>query len=640
VADIYTISLEDEASGNAYRIAQAYVEVSIAAKRMRNAVVVGDQALIDASRDIQRLAQNEFRAAKAAQSAANAIAKLGPALKKPDLPKPTKDTWQFSYALNALAQQVTRTAFALAGRLASAAVSAGESLYETADIASRAHLSFANFFGGQAKGDQMLLESIAIAKRYGFEIEGMTKEVNRFGAAGFNTKQSKGLLEFGADMLAAGRTMQDVKGIFLAMTQIQGKGKLQAEELTQQLAERGINAGRVWEILAKKFNTTKDLVMKMQKAGKIGPGAALNAIVQAGVEGVNGHTLGEAGGKVADATVGGLGRRMSTLIESAVFEAVDASTPALTKGMQSLFSGLSAANSKGTLTETLNSIGQGLEKIGPQIPAMVEGFTKAFGAASGFHAENWDMFAKSLPDVAKNLGTIAGFLTTIVEKAIALAGFLGKEGNAQKDLDPVQRYLHNKLFKNTSGLVKETSAAEMTNTLENNKIRTQGDDAIAEEAGKAIANGVKVGIKSEATGVAKAADGLADTAIDAFKDTTQTHSPSKVFAGLGASLSQGVALGVDSNADLASHSARMMADGAIAAAGASGMDPRGAMSAGSAAGSAMSSRSTGLSVRVGDVVLAGGGAAGGSVDAASQVREYFETDFVSMLERHLEGVGA
>jgi tape measure domain-containing protein len=509
-------------------------------------------------------------------------------------------------------------------------------LYDVADLATRAHQSFANFFGGQKKGDQTLRESIDIAKRYGFTIADTVASMQRFGAAGFTTKQSEGLLEFGADMMAAGRSVQDVKGIFLAMTQIQGKGKLQAEELTQQLAERGINAGRVWDILATKLHTTRENVMKLQKAGKIKSGMALNAIVQAGVEGVQGHKLGQAGAKVADATVGGLGRRMGTLIESTIFDAVDNATPALTKGMQSLFGGLNASNVSGlqdSLTKMLESVGGFLEKVGPQMPAIAANFQKAFGAAAGFKGDGWDKFAAQLPEMAANLGAIAGSLAKIAAISSSLVTGTATKGQGSfwefmtTPMNQQGKFWSDKFSGNSKGLVSETSQSVFA---DDSKSRKAADDLI---------DGLNFGITKGAPSVAKSVENVAEGAIDAFAETTQSHSPSRVFTSHGSNISRSVALGVDSDADLAIRSTQMMAESAVAAsAGASGLDPRRAIAAGSAAGAAVSSQSSALTVRVGDLYLGGGGGSGGS--DAEAVREYFEGDFIAMLERHLEGVGA
>jgi tape measure domain-containing protein len=373
VAELYTIKLEDAVTANAYRIAKAYVDVSYAAQDMAKAVRSSDVEMRRAAAANLAFARTQLTAANAAKNAANAVARIGPKMGPATgatksltgaMAAGTGQGFKFSYMMNALANQAVNLGFALVRNLGSGLLVIGEGLYKVADLATQAHMSFANFWGGQESGDKILKESIDLAKQYGFALagsDGLIAQMKRFGAAGFNQEQSKGLLRFGADMMAAGRSMQDVNGIFLAMTQIQGKGKLQAEELTQQLAERGINAGKVWKILGGILHKTVPEVMALQKAGKIASGIALNAIVQAGVEGVHGARIGEAGQKVADETVGGLGRKMSTLIETEVFDAVDKSTPAIVKGMQALFKGLGAGdtgNLEANLTNALKGVGK------------------------------------------------------------------------------------------------------------------------------------------------------------------------------------------------------------------------------------------------------------------------------------------
>jgi len=646
VAELYAIRLEDQVTGNASRIASAYVDVSVAAQYLARSVKTADKDMEALDRHMLKLARTQLMAAKAAQTAGNAVARMGPRLPTNAVNAHTRaqkagtaQTWKFSYALNALTNQAVSLGFAFARKLADGLVSVASGLYDVADLASRAHMSFGAFFGGQAKGDKVLRETIDIAKRYGFTIEDVAAQMNRFGAAGFTAEQSKGTLRFGADMLAAGRSVQDVKGIFLAMTQIMGKGKLQAEELTQQLAERGINAGRVWQILGKIMGKTVDEVMKLQKAGKIGAGIALNAIVQAGVEGVHGSAIGKAGERVADQTVGGLGRRMGTLWESAIFDAVDQANPALVKGMQSLFGGMNASSAGGlqdNLTKMLEGVGKFMEQVGPQIPAMVDGFTKAFGAAAGFKTQDFKSFADSLPEVARNLGLIAGSIARIA----ALAGtILAPDFSFEAIASAFDSAGGGKGTAKDRGLL-DSEAAQM-NMATDAKNRASGDSAIADSAGKSIAEGMADGILKGAPSVSKAAETLGQGAIDSSKDTLGIHSPSTKFRSQGENMAHSLAMGMDQNADFAMHSAAMLAESAMAAsAGASGLDPRRGIAAGSAAGAAVSSRSSSSArVTIGDVYIGGGsgssGGAGGAVD-----REYFESEFVSFLERHLEGVGA
>lgn len=641
--ELYTISLEDSVTGNAYRIAQAYVNVSVAAQDMAKAVRSTDKEMRAAAQANLSYHRTQLMAARAAQTAGNAIAKLGPKVgavtpqvKALTAAKAagTAQSFKFSYALNALANSATSLAFSLTGQLVGAVVSAGKGLFDVADLATRAHLSFANFFGGQEKGDQVLQESIDIAKRYGFTIKETVAQMQKFGAAGFDREQSKGMLRFGADMLAAGRSVQDVKGIFLAMTQIQGKGKLQAEELTQQLAERGINAGRVWEILAEKFNTTKEIVMKMQKAGKIKPGAALNAIVQAGVEGVRGGKIGEAGKKVADATVGGLARKMSTEIESQIFAAVDNSTPRLVKGMQAIFSGLTGIQGgdlQSKLTGMLEGVGSFLEKVGPQLPAMAENFSKAFGSAAGFDASTFDKLAAQLPQIAKDLGTIAGSLVTAASAAAKLATFA---------INPAAGVGERM---GMSGMAEKMRKGESPGQRATKWLEDAGDRLFgkSQEVGDSLGEGMKLGIEASAPSVNQSVDDMANQSIEQFKSTTETHSPSRVYKKLGMQTAQGYALGVDQNADLAMHSTSMMASASVAAAaGAQGLDPRRGMAAGAAAGASVSSSSSSAKVTIGDIYIGGGSGGSGGGGGAPVDQAYFENEFIALLERHLEGVGA
>jgi len=634
MTEYFKVKLEDEVTGNAYRMAKAYVDVSVAAQQVAAAVRGTDKEMKKLAAEQLRFHRTQLMAARAAQTAGNAIGKLGPKYQAAaaGATKADRQTLKFSYTLNALAQSAVSASFSIAGKMANSLVDGAKGLFHYADLATRAHQSFAVFFGGQEKGDAVLRTSIDLAKKFGFTIEDTVTQMQRFGAGGFDAEQSLGLLRFGADIKGLGRTAQDVKGIFLAITQISGKGKLQGEELTQQLAERGINAGEVWKTIGKNIGRTVEQVQKLQKAGKISPAVAINALVETTEKRLGSKKIGSVGERIANETVGGLKGRMATQIDEAIFFAVDKASPALVKGMQAIMKGLGMTESlsfEEGLTRMLTKVGEFMEKVGPKLPAIADNFAKAFGATANINVGGLDGFIDSLPSLATSLGQVSGHLVTIMSTLAAIATnplVLKAIGGAATVATAMSRPVET--LKQLPGVRAGKWLSEMF---------VEGTDAMA-GVGQNVTEGLAGGIAAGAPSVGRAAGDVAQGAIDASSSTLQEKSPSRKFYDQGNHIAQGLALGVDENADLAMHSTRMMADSAIA--GAAGAESRagGASKIGGAAGASVSSRSTGARLRIGDINLGGGGAEG--MSQAEMIREYIESEVLAFFERQAEGSGA
>jgi tape measure domain-containing protein len=651
MSETYRITLEDQVSSNAYRMAKAYADVSEAAQEYAAAVRTWDKEAIASARVWLNYNRSQLMAARAAQNAAKAIGGLGPKLNTTassvqrlgkTAQATTHQVQAFSYSLNALAHQGMGLAFRMAGRLVDGFADAASGIYDVAVLVSRAQLSFANFFGGQVQGAKVLQETRELALKYGFDLEDTIGAMQRFGAAGFSAENSKGLLRIGADLKALGRSGQDIKGVYLALSQIKGKGVLSAEELTQQLGERGVNVGMVWQEIADKLGIVGTAsqsaitkVQKLQRAGKISAAVGINAIATTIARQLNEKAFGQVGEKVANETVEGLKNRMGASFNDALFGSVMAAEPALVKGMQALMNGLTGSDT-GTLQSTLAAalvrVGELMERIGPLMPEIAENFTKAFSAASGFDAGGGlNNFVDRLPELATSLGQVAGSLVVIAKALAEITGntFAAPANKYQSDLPGASLG-----FDNTKGIGKvlATTPAGMVEMVGDfwGKFFASGQN---------ITDGMKTGVEAATPAAIESVGNAAQGMIDMSDGTLQSHSPSKVFQDRGAGIAQGLALGIDADAELAMYSAQRMAEmtisAAAGAAGASGVG--GAGGVGKAAGAAISSRSSSASASFGDINLNGGSSDGATVDA---IRQFLETEVASIFERHLEGVGA
>lgn len=117
-----------------------------------------------------------------------------------------------------------------------------------------------------------------------FTSEQIEKSQARLMAQGFRGKDLYATLFSAADLAAImpGDKNQTLERVTMAMSQIKAKGKLQGEELTQQLAEAGLNTTLVKQQLMKSLGlkSTAEVDKRMGK-GEIGADVALPAIQRA-----------------------------------------------------------------------------------------------------------------------------------------------------------------------------------------------------------------------------------------------------------------------------------------------------------------------------------------------------------------------
>ncbi len=215
------------------------------------------------------------------------------------------------------------------------------------------------------------------------------------------------------------------------------------------------------------------------------------------------------------------------------------------------------------LVNALAEFGEGLgEGLGPFVDGVKEVFS-LFGdgdAASG---------AKALGQAIGTLGTILGGVLAVAAVGAALIfapllligygvkliidGFVWLGGVASSAWDSVSGGAKGVLSA-LSGLVSGVWEAV-----------TEFFSAAA-GIGKGIIDGIINGILGGAAGVVSSLVGVATSAISAVKGVLQQHSPSKVFADIGANTVEGFVQGVVANDNSAAKASSAMASGAVAAA--------------------------------------------------------------------------
>lgn len=176
---------------------------------------------------------------------------------------------------------------------------------EAASFKETNSLAFRTLLGSQAAADRVMAASIKFARETPFEsadVMGMYKSLL---TSGFQEREIPVVLKAAGDLAALNDfDKQVVDRVLLALRQIKGKGRLQGDELLQ-LAESGVPVGKVYERLAKIFNTTSAEAQKMMSAGRIDANTGIFAILDVLKSTSSGGQLGSLMGSISD-TVPGL----------------------------------------------------------------------------------------------------------------------------------------------------------------------------------------------------------------------------------------------------------------------------------------------------------------------------------------------
>jgi tape measure domain-containing protein len=119
-----------------------------------------------------------------------------------------------------------------------------------------------------------------VADRLGFNVQKLTKDYGQFAvaakASGATTQETRFIFEKLAETVRSlGLNDESTKGMFLAITQMFSKGKIEAQELRQQLGEHLPGAAA---LLAKSLGVPTSALDKMLQKGQIGADKILNFV--------------------------------------------------------------------------------------------------------------------------------------------------------------------------------------------------------------------------------------------------------------------------------------------------------------------------------------------------------------------------
>ncbi len=400
---------------------------------------------------------------------------------------------------------------------------------------------------------RMFEHARALATRFGLDVMDTTKQYQKFLALQFSPKEGDKLMRMGADLRVLGNSAEDVQGIFMALGQIRGKGRLQGEEMLQ-LAERGISTELVQEEIGKILGgKSNDQVRQLQQQGKITAEVGLQAIERAIMRKLGESSLGEAGAKFADTTIDGILGRFKAVGQDVGLTALDKVAAPLTKmlgqGLDAFTGFLASPEGAATVDGIASALGRAAEMAVVLAESFGGGFGETWGVLSASASEFLGLFTGGdgttttalLKTLGQSLGQLAalgiGFaaaLGMVAAGAVVLGGALWKLGVAAIDglMEPLGTIVGRMLswWDTITALWDDSS---------------KGFIEKAWSIGKEIVLGLVNGIDELAMLPLNAIASVGTKIADKLSEVLGIHSPSRVTMELGRNVGEGLALGVE-----------------------------------------------------------------------------------------------
>ena len=443
----------------------------------------------------------------------------------------------------------------------------------------------------KGEGSKAFEIGIELAARFHLDPQQTIASLHGLISKGFTSERAKIVMEAMADLKVLS-PKANLDKVSLAIEQIQGKGKLQMEELQGQLAEAGLSVSMVLDQLAAKYGKSTDEVRKMISKGKVNAEEGIDAIVAA-IQKMGSGKLGDAAEKAARSTVSGLvaGIKMRLgvvplemakmlagsagvgAVKGALGNLLDALNPSKTKEMKDmvgalsvfastlfsvLFGGAASKDAGKTLKTVLAGITTGIQMASTAIKVVGPVFSEFFGGMGGAFMESFSLLKEmgdglleafggdkaqlvdDITQMARSFGKVLGYL--VVAAALTAAALVAVLAAGTSMAAAIQ-----------SGFWLVVAAVDrVVSRVQEFKSQVQslpGEmSAIGSSMGSNLWSGFVGGILAGVAAVTEAGSLLANAAKSAVSTTLDIHSPSRVLAELGGHTAAGFAQGVDGGA--------------------------------------------------------------------------------------------
>lgn len=303
----------------------------------------------------------------------------------------------------------------------------GRALLEATDFAQRSQIALTSILKNGELATAQFNEVRHEAARMGLDVFTAVDSFKALANAGFDVSTARELVRMGADLEAITGSAVSAHFALKAISQIKMKGRLQAEEITGQLAEHGVSAEAVYAELGKRLGKTRTEILKMQKAGDILADTAIPAILQAVRNQLGKGKSGEFALEIAQGSLSGMFRQLKGGIANAFISLGQDIAPAATRIAQTFFGTFqkiaaspALTRARGRLLEMFQSTADWVERNWPRIEPMIIRVVDAL--ANGF-ADAADFLMRHGEEVQTMLlgaATVAGMLAASVLYTTAL----------------------------------------------------------------------------------------------------------------------------------------------------------------------------------------------------------------------------
>lgn len=409
----------------------------------------------------------------------------------------------------------------------------------------KAELAFKTLMHGK-NGAKAFEEVKRLALEMGTPLNETVHAFQEMAAAQFNMKDSIAIFKRLRDVqLATGASSDALGRAQLALTQIQAKGRLQAEELLQLQESVNLSQGLVLEALVK--NTGKSLkeVQKLMQTGKVDAKTGIKAILDAMAMKTGGKEAGAVAKEFLNTTVSGALERIKNfggILLDDVAKELGPTFKELKPILDDIMAALQSEDAKAVIhgiAAAFKLLFQGAVAAWPVVKEFLSGFwsegkkiwavmkeiggsiSQAFGGDSKLSMED-------IMSAARILGRVLAWVVVIIGIFIAvLGGVVAVVAGVVGAILAIPLAILGLL--GAIGVLAGEFAGK----------------AIA--LGAAIVNGIKNGISNGAGAVIQKIKDLASNAIGSAKAVLGVASPSREFEWIGQMVGAGFAGGVDTS---------------------------------------------------------------------------------------------
>jgi tape measure domain-containing protein len=534
----WVLELQDRVSGAAKAAAASLGKVDDALRRLDSATNKFDARFKHVSKGISSMASDALAAGKKLDGAADKVAK-------------------FALAGGAIG----------AGLLAAGAAYAGKMMM----FKENTLFAFKYITGSQAGAAKLFDDADKLARSMGQKTSAATESISELMAGGFDQKTAMALSSAIGDIHAL-RPDVDTRQISRQAAQMLGKGRINANDL-QPMLDAGVDDSKFYEALSGITGIHDQ--GKLRKAMELGTVTAKQGI-SALLKGIQAQGGGGPLGSVA--------KSFSTDTVRGAFENMTAMVERLFMSINSGGAGSGLIKLMGNIAEAMDPTSESGQRLLGQIDKLVEWGGQAFQNIDVSKVISAvDTLTKSMEVLLKTSQGVLGALEYLgvidleqsnsnhqIEAGVqayehaAYRKRYGDEAANKREaaekaaLDLGEARIREKYKSQTYGTQLLTDHPELAGsklTPEQQELKSWRQTGVSDAAvnpmfdlGRQAAEGFVAGLSSGGPASDAAGRALAQSAVTGARETLEIHSPSRVFAQMGAHTATGYAGGVEENA--------------------------------------------------------------------------------------------